>query len=164
MGASGDHVAVGCLHSRPALVERVEASLYLRLAVARIGKWGESWVLQTAHVRIIVRERVACGGERRDREQRHEGLEWVLHVYPRGSFGRSMTRPGRGGEDEWEVPGAQEWPRAVKTRRWQSSDMANASMSMGPKSCGIFSLSGARALSANSGLIVVNLHSWGTYS
>lgn len=81
MGASGDHVAVGCLHSRPALVERVDARLYLRLAVARVGKWGESRVLQTAQVGIIVRERVARGGERRDREQRREGLEWVLHVF-----------------------------------------------------------------------------------
>ena len=53
---------------------------------------------------------------------------------------------------------------AVNTRRWQSSDTASAWMSMGPKSCGIFSLSGASALSANSGSIVVNSQSWGTYS
>ena len=53
---------------------------------------------------------------------------------------------------------------AVNTRRWQSSDIASASRFMGPKSRGIFSLSGARALSANFGSMVVNWQSWGTYS
>ena len=51
----------------------------------------------------------------------------------------------------------------MNTRRWQSSDTASACMSMGPKSCGIFSLSGASALSAKDGVMVVNWHSCGTY-
>ena len=82
MGASGDHVAVGCLHSRPALVERVEACLHVRPAVARVGKWGESRVLQLAQGGIIVRERIACGAECRDGEQRYEGLEYEFHDFP----------------------------------------------------------------------------------
>ena len=67
MGASDDHMPGGCFHSRPTLVQRVEARLYLRLAVARVGKRGEARIVGTSGPGIIVREGVAGGGERSDR-------------------------------------------------------------------------------------------------
>ena len=79
-------VSFGCPQTGHALVEGVGALLNLDFSVGLVGEFGEARVLRILSRRGSRRvpgcERTAPGGERRDREQRHEGLEWVFHECP----------------------------------------------------------------------------------